>query len=404
MIRKKYVILGAGPSGLAVAHALCDRGARLDDIVVLEKNAEPGGLCRSAMVDGAPMDIGGGHFLDMRRKEVLDFVFRFMPREEWEQFDRVSKIRIRGVEIDHPLEANLWQLPVEVQADFLESIAQAGCVRGEPMPESFAAWIRWKLGDRIADEYMLPYNRKIWSMDPDDLGTYWLYKLPNVSFRETLLSCLEGKPKGALPAHGTFLYPKKYGYGELWLRMGKALGSSLVADYTIEKVDLADRSIDGRWQADTIVSTIPWTVWPQYCSLPAEVRDAIGVLVNAPIDIDYHPQTLPSDSHWTYEPDEAVAHHRLLLRSNFALGSRGYWTETNATRSKPTAGVRFHNEYAYPVNTLGKPEAIARILAWGKTQGIFGLGRWGRWEHMNSDVAVAEALQAACELARAPAA
>ena len=58
----------------------------------------------------------------------------------------------------------------------------AGCVRGEQMPESFAAWIQWKLGDRIAQEYMLPYNRKIWSMDPDQLGTYWLHKLPNVSF------------------------------------------------------------------------------------------------------------------------------------------------------------------------------------------------------------------------------
>ncbi len=46
-------------------------------------------------------------------------------------------------------------------------------------------WIRWKLGERIAEEYMLPYNRKIWSVDLDSLGTYWLYKLSDVSFRKT---------------------------------------------------------------------------------------------------------------------------------------------------------------------------------------------------------------------------
>lgn len=112
------------------------------------------------------------------------------------------------MEIDHPLEANLWQFPSEVQVDYLESIAQAGFVSGDVMPEYFSAWINCKLRNRIAQECMLLYNRKIWSMDPDMLSTYWLYKLPNVSFRETLLSCLKGKPMGALSAHGTFLYRK----------------------------------------------------------------------------------------------------------------------------------------------------------------------------------------------------
>jgi len=398
MKKIKYLILGAGPSGLTLAHSLVDMGCPLDQILVVEKEAVAGGLCRSEMVDGAPLDIGGGHFLDLKRKEVLDFVFRFMPREEWDLYDRVSKIRIRAVEVDHPLEANLWQLPTEVQADYLESIAQAGCIRGEAMPESFAAWINWKLGERIAQEYMLPYNRKIWSMDPDALGTYWLHKLPNVSFRETLLSCLEGRPMGALPAHGTFLYPKKFGYGEVWRRMGEALGDSLVSECAVEAIDLGTRTVNGRWQAETIVSSIPWTLWPKYCPLPEDVKAAIFCLKNAPIDVDYHQQSLDSKAHWTYEPDESVPHHRLLLRSNFSAGARGYWTEANASRSVPAQGPRFHNEFAYPINTLGKPEAVAKILAWAKANGVIGLGRWGRWEHMNSDVAVAEALQMANQL------
>lgn len=398
MRNSKFLVLGAGPSGLTVAHALLDAGCSPDEIAVLEQQKVAGGLCRSETVDGAPLDIGGGHFLDVKRQAVLDFVFRFMPRHEWNLFERVSKIRIRGMEIDHPLEANLWQFPSETQADFLESIAEAGCVRGEAMPESFAEWIRWKLGERIAGEYMLPYNRKIWSMDPDRLGTYWLYKLPNVSFRETLLSCLEGKPMGALPAHGTFLYPKNFGYGEVWRRMGEALGDSLVTNCPVEHIDPATRTVNGQWRAETIISTIPWTLWPGYCRLPDDILGAVAELKNASIDIDYHPETLDSKAHWIYEPDEAIAHHRLLLRANFAMGSQGYWTETNAARSSETEGTRFRNEFAYPVNTLGKPEAVRKILAWARGHGIHGLGRWGRWEHMNSDVAVAEALQTAADL------
>ena len=51
---------------------------------------------------------------------------------------------------------------------------------------------------------------------------------------------------------------------------------------------------------------------------------------------------------------------------------------------------RHRNEYAYPINTLNKPEAIAKILDWAESKGVIGAGRWGTWEHLNSDVAVAD--------------
>jgi protoporphyrinogen oxidase len=390
-----YLILGAGPSGLTYAHTLLDAGVPREEILVLEAEAEPGGLCRSADVDGSPLDIGGGHFLDLRLKEVVDFLFRFLPAEEWNTHHRVAKIALHGREIDHPFEANLWQLDKATQVDYLESIAQAGCVRGEEMPTSFIQWVQWKFGARIADDYMLPYNRKIWSMPLDQLGTYWLYKLPNVSFRDTLRSCLENSAHGSLPAHGTFLYPKKYGYGEVWLRMGAALGDRLLTSCPFEKIDLANKIVNDRWQAKTIINTIPWQHWLRATdAVPAEVRNAVEGLRHVPIDVDYMPETLPTPAHWLYEPDEAIMHHRKLLRANFCPGSRGYWTETNAQRSPESKNFRHHNPYAYPVNTIDKPEAVKRILAWASSLGIIGLGRWGTWEHMNSDVTVQQALHA----------
>lgn len=156
MIATRYLILGAGPSGLTLAHALLELGVPGDQVVVVEQEAKPGGLCRSVEVDDAPLDIGGGHFLDVRRKRVLDFLFRFMPASEWDTYERVAKIRLRGKEIDHPFEANLWQLSREEQVDYLESIARAGGLRGEPFSEAFEDWVGWKLGDRIAMDYMLP--------------------------------------------------------------------------------------------------------------------------------------------------------------------------------------------------------------------------------------------------------
>ena len=391
-----YVILGAGPSGLTFAHTLLDHGVPREEIIVLEAEAEPGGLCRSRDIDGSPLDIGGGHFLDVRLKDVVDFIFRFLPADEWNTFSRVARISFQGREIDHPFESNLWQMEKATQVDYLESIAQAGCVRGEPMPASFIEWVHWKFGARIAEDYMLPYNRKIWSMDLNQLGTYWLYKLPDVSFRDTLRSCLEERAFGSLPAHGTFLYPKHFGYGEVWKRMGAALGDRLVTHSPVTKIDLARKIINDRWQAKTIVNTIPWAHWLNATNeIPESIRTPMETLRHVSIDVDYVPETLPSPSHWMYQPQEEIPHHRKLLRSNFCPGAVGYWTETNAVRSESATNFRHHNAYAYPVNTIEKPAAVEKILDLAASESIIAIGRWGTWEHMNSDVTVKQALDRA---------
>ena len=92
MERVKYLILGAGPAGLSFANCLKQKGE--ESFLLLEKEKEAGGLCRSMDVDGAPLDIGGGHFLDVRRPEVNRFLFGFMPEEEWNRYERDSKISL----------------------------------------------------------------------------------------------------------------------------------------------------------------------------------------------------------------------------------------------------------------------------------------------------------------------
>ena len=94
MEKVKYLILGAGPSGLSLGRKLLDKGEK--DFIILEKEDTVGGLCRSETVDGKPLDIGGGHFLDVRRPLVCDFVFRFLEEKEWNSFDRDSRIRVHG--------------------------------------------------------------------------------------------------------------------------------------------------------------------------------------------------------------------------------------------------------------------------------------------------------------------
>ena len=117
------------------------------------------------------------------------------------------------------------------------------------------------------------------------------------------------------------------------------------------------------------------------------------------MDIDYFAKRDNTDSHWTYFADPDLSYHRILHRENFALGTRGFWTETNSSRAVATGDYHYRNQYAYPLNTIRKPEQIAKILKWAASHHIIGLGRWGEWEHMNSDVAMEKGMTLAEKMA-----
>ncbi len=399
-VKVKYLILGAGPAGLTIANRLKQRGE--DSFLVLEKEEIAGGLCRSTQVDGSAFDIGGGHFLDVRRPEINRFLFRFLPENEWNLFERDSRILVNGNLISHPIEANIWQMKIPDQVAYLKSIASAGCNRDEPVPEKFTDWIYWKLGERIAEDYMIPYNRKVFSRELNQLGTYWLEKLPSVSFEETLLSCLEKKAYATQPGHAWFYYPKRYGYGELWLRMADAVRNSIRYHAEVIGIDFETKKVqlnEGTVSAETVFVTIPWTSFQILRGMPEAIRDSIGKLRYSAVETRYFDRHMDTPAQWIYYPDPKLPYHRILIRENFCEGARGYWTETNAERTvlfdcQSDHSFRYMNEYAYPLNTAEKPDIMSRLLKWAEEKSVIGVGRWGEWQHYNSDATVEAAIQA----------
>lgn len=399
----KYLILGAGPAGLVFANSLLKRGET--SFLVLEKEEEAGGLCRSKKVNETYVDIGGGHILDVRRTVVNEFIFSFMPKEEWNYFTRNSKINIEACEIDHPIESNIWQLPISAQIDYLKSIAIAGCNTNVAKPDRFTDWIYWKLGDRIANDYMIPYNQKIFSKNLDELGSYWLEKLPNVSFEETLRSCLEKKAYGTQPGHANFYYPKEHGYGELWRRMANEIKSNIEYKVDVKSINFNTMEVtsseDQKYHAEKIITTIPWIEFENIYGMPKELVDKLNELKSNSIQVDYYAENLNTEAQWVYYPDKSLSYHRILMVYNLNNNFKGYCTETNSERislMKESGIYQYFNKYAYPLNTREKPEIMNELLTWARNKNVIGLGRWGEHQHYNSDVVVELAMKLAEDL------
>ncbi|MCM1468606.1 MAG: FAD-dependent oxidoreductase, partial [Alistipes sp.] len=253
-------------------------------------------------------------------------------------------------------------------------------------------------GDAITDNYMLPYNRKLYGEDLDDLGTYWLEKLPSVSYEETLLSCKEHKPYGKQPGHARFYYPKKYGFGEVFRRMADNLGDRILYNTPVVRLNVEKRSVNDRYEAEYVIVTIPWTAVDTPEGMPEDIAGELSQLKHTSVVVDYFAENMDNKAHWIYYPNEAEAYHRILLRHNFLENAKGYWTETRAERREkfPFASeYSYRNEYAYPLNTIGKNEAVSRILEYCRKKQVIGLGRWGEWQHFNADVVIVRAMELA---------
>lgn len=403
----KVLILGAGPAGLTLANRLKDNG--VDSFIVLEKESEAGGLCRTRIVDGIPVDIGGPHFLDDRDPDVVEYLFRFMPKNEWQIYARNSKILMSdGQIIGSPIESFIWQLKREDQIDYLESISQAGCNRGTPMPEKYVDWIYWKLGDKIAENYMLPYNKKLYGENVADMGTYWLYKLPSVSFRETIMSCLDHKFYGKYPCQQTiFYYNTKVGYGEVWNRMADRIKKHVYYNSDVQSLDLDTRTVttsDGTaYTADVIITTIPWQCFRKLDGMPTDLIQKVSSLRSRSLEVRWVKEELDTDGTWIYCPDDRLPFHRATMIGNLDPSIHGMLVETMEERLdmykdnyKPV--VSYMNEFAYPVHTIGKPEIMKELLSFARSRNVLATGRWGEHMHHNSDITVRLAMEMADEI------
>ena len=174
---------------------------------------------------------------------------------------------------------------------------------------------------------------------------------------------------------------------------------------TVKGIDFTTKTVttsDGiRYQAESIITTIPWMEFDEITGMPDKLKASIGELKFSSIQTEYIADNLDTPCHWIYYPDPKLSYHRILVRHNFCHGSRGYWTETNSERigmEEPNDNFKYMNQYAYPLNTIRKPEIMKDLLNWSKTKGVIGLGRWGEHQHYNSDVTVDLAMKLSEEL------
>lgn len=291
----KFVILGAGPSGLGSAFQL--RRRNLGEVTVLEQRDRVGGNAGSFDLAGLRVDYGSHRLHAACDPEILRDI-RDLLGEELVERPRHGRIYLGDRWIHFPLKPVDLCLKVRpgfawgVGADAVRKTlgrSQTNC-----RPESFASVLELGLGRTICRNFYFPYCQKLWGLPPEELSALQAKRrvsadsLGKIARRifSGLLRADEGRAKRF------FYYPRK-GYGQISGRLYDTacqLGAHVMLSTRVQSVKLAGNSVQSvRYEHDRrteeihpdyVWSTIPITVLVQCLEPPAPpaVLEAVNQL------------------------------------------------------------------------------------------------------------------------------
>lgn len=309
----KIGILGGGLAGVSLAYFLQEKGY---DVEVLEKEAECGGLCRSFSKNGFCFDLGG-HIIFSKDQEILNLMVKMLENNKKKHY-RNNKVWFKGRYVKYPFENGLSVLDLR---DKLE------CVFGlllnkHPEPSNFKEWIYYTFGNGLANQYLIPYNEKIWNCKTETMGTEWVGRVPKPPIWDVVKSALGINTEGY--THQLYFYYPLEGGIQSIIRAFESKLRSIINNYPVKSIKRISQS---RWlvsngkeerEYDQIISCMPiFDLVASLENVPVEVKDAVAKLKSNSLSvvmlgIDKKDLT---DKFAIYVPQKDLLFHRICFHS-----------------------------------------------------------------------------------------
>ena len=296
-MKKRAVIIGAGPAGLTAAYEL----AKHPDytVTVLEADGVAGGISRTVNANGNRMDLGGHRFFS-KDERVMKWWFSFFAKQGKPSIDdkllkrksplakggpdpetqddvflvrkRISRIYYKHIFFDYPLSLSAKTL---YNLGFF-TLMQAGfsylgsCVHKRPETSLENFYIN-RFGKKLYSMFFEGYTEKLWGRHPRDISADWgAQRVKGLSItavlRDLAQRVFHTQPKKKETSLIEEFYYPKYGPGQLWTAVadkikelgGKVRYNSPVVGILRQGRHLTDVVCNGEIiPADLVISSMP---------------------------------------------------------------------------------------------------------------------------------------------------
>ena len=307
--KTKYLIIGAGISGLTAANALGK------DYLLLEKEDEVGGYCRTIRRGDYIWDYAG-HFFHFKTPEFRQLFCESINEKDIISQIKQTKILYQGQLIDYPFQTHIHQLAKDEFIDCLYDLFQK---EEKKEYSDFLDMLYGKFGKYIVEKFLKPYNEKLYAcdlhvLDKDAMGRFFPYAdIPQI------ISNM--KREKDISYNSTFLYPRN-GAGSFLDVLYRRLDSENVClGCTLSKVDIKNKlayTNDGSKIAfEYLINTAPLNHFLDMLGDPSSKALKQRLSYNKVLVFnlgfarksDWH-------EHWIYVPDPDVNFYRIGFYDN----------------------------------------------------------------------------------------
>ncbi|MBQ1521985.1 MAG: NAD(P)-binding protein, partial [Erysipelotrichaceae bacterium] len=196
MQNTKYLIVGAGISGLTFAN-YCN-----GDYLIVEKENEPGGYCRTIRKGDFVWDYAG-HFFHFKTEELKKRFIESLDESQYVFKEKKTYIYYKGKLIDYPFQMNIHQLEKD---EFIDCLYDLFNKEEKEDYNSFLEMLYGKFGKSITEKFLKPYNEKLYArdlgkLDKDAMGRFFPY-----ADKEAIIKNMKTSANASYNSY--FFYPK----------------------------------------------------------------------------------------------------------------------------------------------------------------------------------------------------
>ncbi len=411
---QNVIILGAGMTGLAAG--------LVSDLPIYEATEIPGGICASYYLrpgikerlftlpeDGEAyrFELGGGHWIFGGDSSVRQFINQFTPLKDHVRHSSVY-FHSDSLYVPYPLQNHVRYLGNEVATQALAEMA-----RPRHTFHTMEEWLEACFGPTLCRRFFFPFHELYTAGLYTTIAPQDAYKSP-VNLELAIRGALQDVP--AVGYNATFRYP----HNDLsTLARGMAQHCTIHYGKRVIRIDVHEKIVycaDGtEIPYQTIISTLPLNTMLMMADIQLE---ATADPFTAVLVLNIGALKGPScpDDHWLYHPDAGSGFHRIGFYSNIDISFLPKSAQSDQSR------VSIYVERAYPGEARPSNEVIRRycedvtqeLQDWGyigavdvidptwiqvaytwaypdsswkqkalqalEAQGIYPVGRYGRWQ------------------------
>lgn len=335
-MKKRVLVIGAGPAGLACAYTLSKQKNKKFSVDVIEADKKVGGLSKTVNFNGYYYDIGGHRFFS-KIQEINDI---------WDEIlkdDLMTRRRLSRIYYNY----KFYDYPLQIKNAFLNlgliesSLIGASYIKSKLFPykeeKTFEQWTTNRFGKRFYRMFFKTYTEKVWGIPCNKIQAEWAnQRLKNLSLRKVIYQALPfvNQNQKTRKLTDIFKYPI-YGPSMMYEEMAKIISMNvnfkiklnsevIKLGYKNKKwsITIKEKNKTYTKEYDEIVSTMPLTLL--ILNMDYEIPDNIIYIVQnlkyrsfltACIAFD-KPNKL--EDTWIYIHDPLIKAGRLQVLNNWS--------------------------------------------------------------------------------------